>query len=190
MQDTTFGNVKADLSYEGMIGLVEQLNVGDTIKFRSDLQHDCHYCVDKEGAFGEIYTNTLDTPRCGEECEIQSIDRDDKSLEVCDFWIPYNMLDIDWLVEQKKEKPTIETKEEEPHECKCVEDFYKQAQELNEIAHKELEEAVDKLNEAISKINSVNKNVSVTLSNGDGMLYIKNIEIKYKEQSNIFLDIK
>ena len=111
MLDTTFGNVKADLTYEEMIGLVSGVKPGDMIKLRDDLEERCvEYRVKSfEGAFGESYTKQ-DSLYYG----ILENDCDDFSLKCqwgeaeCQFvWIPYNMVDIDCLVAQRAKEETI-----------------------------------------------------------------------------------
>ena len=112
MLDTTFGNVKADLTYEEMIELVSGVKPGDMIKLRDDLEEwGVEYRVKSiEGAFGDNYTKQ-DSLYYG----ILENDCDDCSLKCkwgeveCQYdWIPYNMVDIDWLVAQRAKEETTE----------------------------------------------------------------------------------
>lgn len=112
MLDTTFGNVKADLTYEEMIELVKKVKPGDMIKLRDDLEEwGIEYRVKSiEGTFSDSYTKQ-DSLYYG----ILKNDCDDCSLKCkwgegeCQFdWIPYNMVDIDWLVAQRAKEETIE----------------------------------------------------------------------------------
>ena len=191
MIDTTFGNVKANLSYKKMVELVSQLKVGDTVKLRDDLVEGTMYTL--EDAIAYFARHFSERPlKSGEKYKILEIDTFDKSicLRVDSgrglLWIPYNMVDIDWLflkqviTQNKLEKEQFQHKTEE-------EDFYQQAQELNEIAHKELQEAVDKLNEAIAKANAVNKVVGTRDVNGYGMYSLRAIRLSVEDSRRIDL---
>ena len=112
MLDTTFGNVKADLTYEEMIELVSGVKPGDMIKLRDDLEEwSIEYRVKLiEGAFGDSYTKQdslyygvweNDCNDCSLKCKWGEVE--------CHFiWIPYNMVDIDWLVAQRAKEATTE----------------------------------------------------------------------------------
>lgn len=111
MLDTTFGNVKADLTYEEMIELVSGVKPGDMIKLRDDLEWCIEYGVKSiEGTFSDSYTKQ-DSLYYG----VLENDCDDCSLKCkwgeveCQFdWIPYNMVDIDWLIAQRTKGATTE----------------------------------------------------------------------------------
>lgn len=111
MLDTTFGNVKADLSYEEMIELVSGVKPGDMIKLRDDLDEDNEYQITGfDSLFSDSYWNreTLNY-------KLLVNDTNDFSLKCqwgeteCHYdWIPYNMVDIDWLIAQRAKEETTE----------------------------------------------------------------------------------
>lgn len=183
MIDTTFGNVQANLSYKKMIELVGQLKVGDTVKLRDDLVEGTMYTL--EDAIAYFARHFSERPlKSGEIYKILEIDTFDKSicLRVESgrglLWIPYNMIDIDWLfLKQVITQNKLEKEKQFQHKTE-EKDFYQQAQELNEIAHKELQEAVDKLNEAISKVNTINKVVGAVSVKDYLMHSIASIELE------------
>ncbi len=112
MLDTTFGNVKADLTYEEMIELVSGVKPGDMIKLRDDLEEwGIEYRVKSiEGTFSDSYTKQdslyygileNDCNDCSLKCKWGEVE--------CQYdWIPYNMVDIDWLVAQRAKEETAE----------------------------------------------------------------------------------
>lgn len=183
MADTTFGNVQANLTYEEMIEIVSQLKVGDTVKLRDDLVEGTMYILEHTIAYSARHFSERPL-KSGEIYKILEIDTFDKSicLRVESgrgyLWIPYNMVDIDWLFlkqiittnKMKKQEQLINRVEEK--------DFYQQAQELNEIAHKELQDAVGKLNEAIAKVNAINKVVGAVSIKDYLMHSIASIELE------------
>lgn len=195
MKDTTFGNVESNLSYDEMIELVEQLKVGDEVKIRGDLIEGCAYSVSTQGEFDvfeEEFTSIVSVIQQNEVVSVNKIDTNDKSINVGkgEYWIPYNMINIDWLFEQKGQVLIAKSEEEGLHKCECVEGFYQQAQELNGIAQREMEEAVFKLNEAICKLNAINKDISVYLSNGQGMCCVNSINIKQDTPRSVRLIVE
>lgn len=183
MADTTFGTVKVNLTYEEMIEIVSQLKVGDTVKLRDDLVEGTMYILEHTIAYSARHYSGRPL-KSGEIYKILEIDTFDKSicLRVESgrgyLWIPYNMVDIDWLfLKQVITQNKLEKEEQFQHKTE-EKDFYQQAQELNEIAHKELQEAVDKLNEAIAKVNSINKVVGA-VSIKDYLMYsIGSVELE------------
>lgn len=206
MKDGTFGNVKANLSYEEMVELIKKLKEGDMVKIREDLVDDCLYYVERTNSFSDHYDSRECSIEKGCLYTVRLNDTFDKSLELEeeDYWISYNMINIDWLVENKKsvEEPKQEVAivgdlaEDKPVEIETVEidqteeDFFQRAKELNEIAHEELEVAINQLNEAISKVKAINKEIVVIDRRGCTLCNLNSIEIAEDNSRNIALRVR
>ncbi len=112
MLDTTFGNVKADLTYEEMIELVSGVKPGDMIKLRDDLEEwGIEYRVKSiKGTFGDRYAkqDSLYYGILENNCDDCSLKCKWGEVECQYDWIPYNMVDIDWLVAQRAKEEKVE----------------------------------------------------------------------------------